>query len=180
MVKAFAEMLIAAKGLIINTASASAVTPYLFGAAYTASKGAVVSYSRTLRLELAPLGVRVMVTMTGTTKSNTASHGHRFLPTDSLYKAAQGIFEWRLVFSQNSATMATDKYARQLVRESLKPEAPLFARSWLGRPDWFWYGGRTSIVWLAHSLGEWVMDTVGWYAFRVPDLQKALAQTKQK
>lgn len=174
MVKAFIDLLISAQGLIINTASASAVTPYLFGAAYTASKGAVVSYSRTLRLELAPLGVRVMVTMTGTTKSNTASHSHRVLPPDSIYQRAKDIFEWRLVFSQNSDTMPTEKYAHQLATASLKPEVPLLFRTWFGRPDWFWYGGMSSAVWLAHSLGEWAMDTLGWYAFKVPELQKVL------
>lgn len=180
MVKAFVDMLRDAQGLIINTASASAVTPYLFGAAYTASKGAVVSYSRTLRLELAPLGVRVMVTMTGTTKSNTASHGHRVLPADSIYQRAKDLFEWRLVFNQNSSTMPTEQYAQQLITASLKPEVPLVFRTWFGRPDWFWYGGMSSTAWLAHSLGEWAMDTARWYAFKVPELEEVLASEESR
>lgn len=178
MVKSFVDMLIAAQGLVINTASASAVIPYLFGAAYTASKAAVVGYSRTLRLELAPLGVRVMVTMTGSTKSNTASHEHCVLPANSLYRQAKGLFEWRLMFSQNSSSMPTETYARQLVTASLKPEVPLLFRTWFGRPDWFWYGGLANVAWLGHTLGEWAMDTIGWYVFKVPALQKALEEEK--
>ncbi|KAK7752041.1 NADPH-dependent 1-acyl dihydroxyacetone phosphate reductase [Diatrype stigma] len=179
MVKAFVDMLIPAQGLIINTASASAVIPYLFGAAYTASKSAVVGYSRTLRLELAPLGVRVMVTMTGSTKSNTASHEDCVLPANSLYRQAKGLFEWRVMFSQNSSSMPTATYAHQLVTASLKPEVPPLFRTWFGRPDWFWYGGLASVAWSGHTMGEWAMDTIGWYVFKVPTLQKALAGEKQ-
>ncbi|RYP36297.1 hypothetical protein DL767_003450 [Monosporascus sp. MG133] len=174
MVKAFVDLLIAAQGLIINTASLSAVSPYLFGSAYAATKGAVVSYSRTLRLELAPLGVRVMCTMTGTTRSNSTSHGHRTLPSDSLYQRARDVFQWRLTFSQTNYTMPTDQYARRLVADSLKPEVPLFLRSWFGRPDWFWYGGLAKAVWFGHTLGEWLVDTISWRILKGPQLQKAL------
>lgn len=59
MVQAFVDQLAAARGLIINISSLSSVTPYLFGSVYCASKAAVSAYSRTLRMELAPLGVRV-------------------------------------------------------------------------------------------------------------------------
>ena len=44
MVKAFVDLLIAARGLIINTASLSAVVPYFFGSAYCATKGAIVAF----------------------------------------------------------------------------------------------------------------------------------------
>ena len=59
MVQAFIDQLAAAKGLIINISSLSSITPYLFGSVYCATKAAINAYSRTLRLELAPLGVRV-------------------------------------------------------------------------------------------------------------------------
>ncbi|KAJ4287842.1 NADPH-dependent 1-acyl dihydroxyacetone phosphate reductase [Collariella sp. IMI 366227] len=66
MVASFSDLLISARGLIINIASLAAITPYAFGSVYCASKGAITAYSRTLRLELKPFGVRVMVAMTGT------------------------------------------------------------------------------------------------------------------
>ncbi|GAP87931.1 putative NADPH-dependent 1-acyldihydroxyacetone phosphate reductase [Rosellinia necatrix] len=184
MVQAFVDQLAAARGLIVNISSLSSITPYLFGSVYCASKAAVSAYSRTLRMELAPLGVRVMVSMTGTVRSNTASQGHRVLPAGSLYAAARHVFEWRLVFSQNADTMDTATFAARLVRDSLRPERPAWLRSLFGRPDWFWYGGLARSAWLGHSIGEWLIDAVSWNTFRMPEIMKLvgedLAQKKQK
>ncbi|KAI1122785.1 NAD(P)-binding protein [Nemania abortiva] len=176
MVQAFVDQLIAAKGLIINISSLSSITPYVFGSVYCASKAAVAAYSRTLRMELAPFGVRVMVSMTGTVKSNTATHGHRDLPADSLYQKVKHIFEWRLVFSQNSSTMDTTAFAAKLVADSLRPERPVWLRSLFGRPDWFWYGGLAQSTWYGHSLGEWLIDTVSWNKFRMPEIMKLIGE----
>ncbi|KAI0205715.1 NAD(P)-binding protein [Astrocystis sublimbata] len=181
MVQAFIDQLIAAKGLIINISSLSSISPYMFGSVYCASKAAVNAYSRTLRLELAPFGVRVMVSMTGTVKSNTASQGHRELPENSLYQKVKHIFEWRLVFSQNSNTMDTTTFAEKLVKDSLRPESPVWLRSLFGRPDWFWYGGMARSAWFGHSLGEWVLDTACWRKFRVPEMMGLIgADSAQK
>lgn len=174
MVQAFIDQLIAAKGLIINISSLSSITPYLFGSVYCASKAAVSAYSRTLRLELAPFGVRVMVSMTGTVKSNTASQGHRVLPEDSLYQKAKHIFEWRLVFSQNNDTMDTMTFAKRLVADSLRPESPGWLRSFIGRPDWFWYGGLARSAWFGHTFGEWAVDAACWNTFRMPEIVKLI------
>ncbi|KAI0809779.1 NAD(P)-binding protein [Xylaria sp. FL0064] len=176
MVQAFIDQLAAAKGLIINISSLSSISPYLFGSVYCASKAAVSAYSRTLRLELAPLGVRVMVSMTGTVKSNTASQGHRVLPENSVYQRVKHIFEWRLVFSQNNNTMDTTTFAKKLVTDSLRPERPVWLRSIFGRPDWFWYGGLARSAWYGHSLGEWVMDAVCWNKFRMPEIMKLIGE----
>ncbi|KAI1117636.1 NAD(P)-binding protein [Nemania sp. NC0429] len=184
MVQAFIDQLIAARGLIINISSLSSITPYLFGSVYCASKAAVSAYSRTLRLELAPFGVRVMVSMTGTVRSNTASQGHRVLPEDSLYQRVKHVFEWRLVFSQNNATMDTATFAKRLVADSLQPERPGWLRSFVGRPDWFWYGGLARSAWFGHTLGEWFVDAACWNTFRMPEIMKLIgdgpAQKKLK
>ncbi|KAI1359675.1 NAD(P)-binding protein [Xylaria arbuscula] len=181
MVQAFIDQLAAAKGLIINISSLSSITPYLFGSVYCASKAAINAYSRTLRLELAPLGVRVMVSMTGTVKSNTASQGHRVLPENSVYQRIKHIFEWRLVWSQGNETMDTATFAKKLVADSLKPERPLWLRTWFGRPDWFWYGGMARVAWFGHSLGEWAVDAICWNKFRMPEIMRLLSDdTAQK
>ncbi|KAI0541431.1 hypothetical protein GGR58DRAFT_19290 [Xylaria digitata] len=184
MVQAFIDQLITARGLIINISSLSSISPYLFGSVYCASKAAVCAYSRTLRLELAPFGVRVMVSMTGTVKSNTASQGHRTLPENSLYQRVKHIFEWRLVFSQNNDTMDTTTFAKKLVADSLLPERPGWLRNLFGRPDWFWYGGLARSAWFGHTLGEWVVDLLSWNKFRMPEIMKLIgedpAQKKQK
>jgi 1-acylglycerone phosphate reductase len=174
MVQAFAPLLISAKGLIINIASLSAITPYVFGSVYCSTKGAVVSYSRCLRQELRPFGVRVMVAMTGTVRSNTASHGHRQLPPDSLYQRVRHIFEWRLTYSQNHATVPTEIYAKQLVNNALKPETPVWLRLWFGRADWFWAGGMAGITWIGTWFGEWMTDVSCYAKFRLPELDAIL------
>ncbi|KAK4210485.1 acylglycerone-phosphate reductase [Rhypophila decipiens] len=158
MCQAFVDQLIAAKGLIINIASLAAVTPYAFGSVYSATKAAVVGYSRTMRLELKPFGVRVMVAMTGTVRSQIASKTHRTLPPNSIYQRVKDVFEKRLVFSQNNGTVDTGTYARQLVSSALKYESPSILRAWFGRPDWFWAGGWASLVWTGTWFGEWLLD----------------------
>ena len=39
--------------------------PYVFGSVYNASKAALHAYANTLRVEMAPLGVKVQVVVTG-------------------------------------------------------------------------------------------------------------------
>ncbi|KAI0156586.1 NAD(P)-binding protein [Xylariaceae sp. FL1272] len=176
MVQAFIDLLIAAKGLIVNISSLSSVTPYLFGSVYCATKAAVSAYSRTLRFELAPFDVRVMVSMTGTVKSNTTSQANKTLPENSLYQKVKHIFEWRVAFSQNSNTMDTTTFAKKLVSDSLRPERPVWLRRIFGRPDWFWFGGLANFVWFGHSVGEWLIDVTCWRTFRMPEINKILRE----
>ena len=69
MCKTFAPLLINAKGTIVQIGSLAAVMPYVFASCYSATKAALHSYSNTLRLELAPFGVRVVTVVTGGVKS---------------------------------------------------------------------------------------------------------------
>ncbi|KAI1098111.1 NAD(P)-binding protein [Jackrogersella minutella] len=181
MVAAFSDQLIAAKGLIINMASLSAVTPYIFGSAYCASKGAIVSYSRTLRHEVEPFGVKVMVCMTGTVKSNIASRTHRTLPENSLYWRVSDVFERRLVFSQTQATVTTESYCEALVTKALRPEMFVPLRDWIGRPDWFWCGGMATLLWWALTLiGEWVVELFCYRLFEMHKLKRIVQQEEMK
>ncbi|KXJ93491.1 hypothetical protein Micbo1qcDRAFT_146453 [Microdochium bolleyi] len=181
MCKAFVDLLIAAKGLIINTSSVSSVAPYCFGAAYAATKAAVAAYSRVLRLEMRPFGVRVMVTMTGTVISNNATHNNRYLPPDSLYQRVRDLFEFRVTFSQTQGSFRTEDYARELVAKSLKPEVSLFWRTWFGRPDWFWFGGMAKLLWFGHSImGEAYVDWASWRKFRLTKLQRMVEEDDKK
>lgn len=179
MCAAFADLLIHAKGLIINIASLAAITPYVFGSVYCASKGAVVSYSRTLRLELKPFGVRVMVAMTGTVRSQIASKTHRTLPEGSIYQRVREVFERRLTFSQNNATVKTEDYARKLVKSALAPEWPLLVREWFGRPDWFWAGGMARLVRFSTWFGEWVLDLALYRMIGMTKLERVLREEER-
>lgn len=180
MCQAFVTLLIEARGLIVNVASLSAAVPYIFGSSYCASKGAVVSYSRCLRQELRPFGVRVTVVMAGTVRSNIANN---VLPLveGSLYEPVADLYAKRQVYSQTNKTMDTGVFARQLVGNALRPEVPLLLRAWFGRRDWFWCGGMSTIVWLGTILGEWISDMGAWRQFGLQRLKAHLeAQRKLK
>jgi 1-acylglycerone phosphate reductase len=53
-------LVIAAKGCIVQVGSLTSVIPVPFNAAYVASIAALHSFGDTLRVELAPLGVKVL------------------------------------------------------------------------------------------------------------------------
>ncbi|CAG8951532.1 hypothetical protein HYFRA_00007448 [Hymenoscyphus fraxineus] len=148
--QAFIPLLIAASpSLILNIGSVAAIVPYTFGSIYNASKAALHSYANTLRLELEPFGVRVMVVVTGGVKSDIA-RTERVLPRDSLYLEVEGEHRRRVGHSQEGA-MDAGVYARGVVREALR-----------GRPRaWYWRGNRAGEIWWAWNLGlGWIFDWV--------------------
>lgn len=176
-VKAFARPLIQAKGLIINISSAASVLAYPFAPAYSASKGAVNAYSRTLRQELRPYGVRVMVAVTGTVKTNINLQTDRELSADSLYAPIADVYKWRLTFSRTTPSSVTPEvYARRLVGDALKPEWPLLLRGILGfgRPDWHYFGGLAKVVWFGTCVGEWLTDLIVYRMFKLSVLEQLL------
>lgn len=179
MSQAFAPLLIEARGLILNISSTSSVVPYLFGAIYSSTKGAINTYSRALRLELKPFSVRVMVAMTGTVRSNIASHFDRALPSTSLYMPVQDMFERRLTFSQTTATMPTGVYARKVVAQALKGEGWL--GGWVGRtPDWYWAGGMSGLVWASTCLPRWMSEAAVGVFFHISTMVKRVQDARAK
>lgn len=65
----FLPELIAAKGIIVNVGSVAGHIPLPFNAVYCASKAALYAYSECLRVEVAPLGVKVTYIQTGNVKT---------------------------------------------------------------------------------------------------------------
>ncbi|KJZ71828.1 hypothetical protein HIM_08756 [Hirsutella minnesotensis 3608] len=173
MCQTFTPLLIPARGLIINMSSAASVFPYVFAAVDSSSKGAVNAYSRVLRMELRPLHVRVMVSMTGTVRSNIASRPERSLPPGSLYAPVADYFQHRLGFSQENAPMPSDRFARRLVRDALRGEPRLWGLVG-GSSDWFWAGGMSFACWLASCLPNWVTETVADRCFGIGVLTKRI------
>ncbi|RFU81088.1 1-acyldihydroxyacetone-phosphate reductase [Trichoderma arundinaceum] len=177
--QAFAEQLIAARGLVVNISSLSSISAYIFGSVYASTKGAINSYSRVLRLELKPFNVRVMVAMAGTVRSQIASHAHRSLPSTSLYQPIDDYFQKRLVFSQNNATVPTEVFARKLVSAALKGEG-YFGGLIGGTPDWFWAGGFSRGVWVLSLFPAWVSEKVIGVFFGIAGLKKRLTEARLK
>lgn len=54
MVRVFHQILIEAKGSVVNIGSIGGIVPYIYGASYNASKAALHAYGNTLRAEMKP------------------------------------------------------------------------------------------------------------------------------
>ena len=125
--------------------------------AYNASKAALHAYSNTLRVELAPFDVRVVVIVTGGVQSRIA-RVDRSLPEDSIYMPINNEYQRRLKHSQEGA-MPNEAYAESVVSKVTEP-----------RPSpWIWEGNKSWVVWF--------MDTLlpkGWMVRLEGDDQEAL------
>ncbi|TVY40823.1 NADPH-dependent 1-acyldihydroxyacetone phosphate reductase [Lachnellula occidentalis] len=150
LTQTFTPLLISSSpSLILNIGSIAAIVPYAFGSVYGASKAALHSWSNTLRVELEPFGVRVMVVVTGGVRSRIA-RTERKLPEGSLYVGVEGEFGRRVTHSQEGA-MEAGVYAERVVREALRGEPK----------KWFWEGNKARLVRFVQGwIGGWVFDWV--------------------
>ncbi|KAJ9649448.1 NADPH-dependent 1-acyl dihydroxyacetone phosphate reductase [Coniosporium apollinis] len=156
MCQEFAPLLIEAKGCIVQIGSLAGVMPYVFGSVYNASKAALHAYSNTLRVELAPFGVKVVTIVTGGVQSNIA-RTERELPEGSLYIPLNAEYQRRLKHSQEGA-MPNEAYARSVVSKVLRKSPP----------KWVWEGNKSWLIWFVDSfLPKGVMDLVFWRMFHL-------------
>ncbi|KAE8367571.1 hypothetical protein BDV27DRAFT_123707 [Aspergillus caelatus] len=145
----FSPLIIATKGTIVNVASLATFfrSPWL--AFYNASKAAVDAYGHTLRLELAPFGVKVVTVTAGTVQTNIFRPVEEVpLPPDSMYKAASkemaGIANGRFV----QGSMAPAEFAKRVVDDVLS-----------GATGMIWRGTMATIARIMYTiLPTWVMD----------------------
>ena len=144
--KAFAPLLIEAKGTIVQIGSIAGIMPYVFGSAYNASKAALHAYSNTLRLELAPFDVKVVTIVTGGVKSQIARID-RVLAPDSIYTPLSQEYKRRTKHSQEVG-MPSEQYANSVVKQILVKSPPRYV----------WEGFGAKLVWFASTfLPPWVM-----------------------
>lgn len=179
LVQLLVPSLISTRGLIINISSASARIPYLFGGVYSSSKAALDNWTSVLRMELRPFHVRVMLSVTGTVMSaNTKRDGE--LPANSLYKAVEDKYKWRLGYSQTKKTMPRETFAKRLVDAAEKGEG------WLGgliggTPYDFWEGGMTPLIWTATTfLPKWLCEWVTWRHFGLFEMARRIQAARSK
>ncbi|KAF4458896.1 toxin biosynthesis [Fusarium albosuccineum] len=148
VIQAFVPLLIKAegKGIVANVASASAVACPAWQGIYASSKAAMVAMCNVLRIELAPLGVRVVSIMSGGVDTAgvqaSGSHGTP-LPANSIYKSLARYIETNEQGIEMKK-MSPVEYAKQVV-DGLTRETP--------RPM-IWHG---TYSWLA-----WMMTWFGW------------------
>jgi 1-acylglycerone phosphate reductase len=100
--------------------------------------------SETLRLELAPLGVRVVTLMAGNVKSNISANAPppTSLPDTSPYKPV----EKYIAADEEWSELPADKFAKEVVSEVLN-----------GASGKMWKGGNSGIVrWLVPFMPQFV------------------------
>jgi len=118
-------------GRIVNVGSVVGVTALPFSGAYCASKAALHSLSDTLRMEVAPFGVHVIVVQPGSIESRFgehASHGlERYHSDDSLYRPIAAAIDARATASQRDPSQAAE-LARRIVEASLSVHPPAVVR----------------------------------------------------
>ena len=166
--KEFIPLLVRAKGTIINIGSVAAEIPLVFGSVYNASKAALHSYSNTLRTELQPYEVNVMVVVTGGIQSNI-SRTRRDLPDNSLFLPVDAEYQRRQTYSQEGA-MPASTYAESVVAAALRrrPTREL----WKGNQAFFvWFGTR----FLPKSFGDFYF----WRLFNLWKIKNYLSATKK-
>ncbi|KAK1501655.1 oxidoreductase [Colletotrichum tamarilloi] len=127
MVTAFTPLLLAAvstsrssqQPTIVNVASVLARLPGPFTSGYNATKAAVAAYSDTLRLEVAPLGLRVLTVYMGEVATSIIQANNISFDRDSLYVDAEDKVRERSA-THEKTTMKPDEFARQVVPLVLK------------------------------------------------------------
>ncbi|KAL0475560.1 hypothetical protein QR685DRAFT_432005 [Neurospora intermedia] len=141
MVHHFHDMLIASSGIIVNIGSIGGVVPFVYGSSYNASKAALAHWGNSLRVELAPLGVRVLVIISGEVGTNILKNDHgRTLPEGSYYSPMAEEFKNHV---HRTPDAATDRfvYAKNVVGESLR-KSPT---------TWFWTGSYSGVIRFLHT-----------------------------
>ena len=121
-------------GRIANVGSMVGVVPTPWTGGYCAMKAALHTLSEVLRMEVAPLGIEVIVVQPGAVRSEVAVNApvdlERYSAPDSLYRDAVGAIRRRSQASQRNPTEADD-FARALADALTRARAPRVVR--LGR-----------------------------------------------
>lgn len=97
---------------------------------YAASKSSLEIVSEALRLEMAPLGIKVVTLVTGAVKSQGQTYFGDFkLPSTSKYLAIEDAIANRAQGGDGFPRMDTKLYAEQVVKDVLRGAT---ARLWIG------------------------------------------------
>ncbi len=141
--QAMLPMLLAARGMVVNIGSVNEVFCPPFFAAYNASKAAVEGMSRTMRTELASLGVKVVLVKTGSVGTNLfEADGRTSVPEGSLYGSMRQWIEERGFFGSVKFAKRED-YARAVVDQLLREKPRLV----------IWEGNLSTVAWFLSWFG---------------------------
>lgn len=144
--QAFAPLLIASKGTVVNIGSLVGKFPMPWQGYYNASKAAVNLLSDQLRIELSPFNVKVINVVTGSvlTKFLDNLATPPSLPPNSLYSPAKKEVEDVMVGDRAAKNaVKVEVYAEDVARNALK-SSPKKVQ---------WLGGDVFMIWLASAFG---------------------------
>ncbi|ORX98876.1 dehydrogenase with different specificitie [Clohesyomyces aquaticus] len=168
--KAFMDLLVQAGGLVVNISSIGGEvhTPWI--GIYSASKAAVTMLSETLRVEVAPLGVKVQTVQVGLiTTPFWENEPTFFLPPTSRYHAIKDtIANWASGEALPKISISPDAVAKLLVRDIESRRAGRLYR-----------GPNTGLIWfVTRFFPAWLFDFLLRKGQGVNELTKMLKTPK--
>ncbi|KAH6664765.1 hypothetical protein F5X68DRAFT_250268 [Plectosphaerella plurivora] len=136
VIQAFSTQLIASHGRIVNisTCAVPMHTPWI--STYVSSKAAFTSFSETLRLELAPLGIDVAAIMVGTVDSLFHVNDPFTLPSGSPYAPIEKTIAGWASGELKPKGIPNDKFAKMIVDDVTGDS------------------GRTGLIWKGPNAGS--------------------------
>ncbi|KAJ5808751.1 hypothetical protein N7474_010020 [Penicillium riverlandense] len=154
MAHAFAPMLIKAKGIMCNISSVSSEMVFAWAGIYSSSRSAATRISETLRLEMAPLGVRVVTVILGgvqTSGNDPANIADLELPSDSHYRKITTVIDRHKKTIVHPNKQNVDIAARNVVSDVLNGGRIFIRRGQASTLSWFCntflpYGIFTSMI----------------------------------
>ncbi|KAF2795458.1 NAD(P)-binding protein [Melanomma pulvis-pyrius CBS 109.77] len=134
MIQAFGPMLVTAKGCIVNNSSVGGLQPFPFSSMYNATKAALIIAGEAWRLEMAPLGVRVITLLAGGITTNfLANLQTPAYPEKSYYLCIKDMIEEQP--AQVPFGVRPEVFAHDVLRQVEK-----------GTTGKFWVGGGVCIA----------------------------------
>lgn len=144
--QAFAPLLIASKGTIINIGSVLGKMPLPWQGYYNASKAAVAIMTDQMRIEFSPWGVRAILVTTGAVKTKLFENlpSTPVLPKNSLYYPAKDVIEPALAGTEvEKNAVDVNSYAEVVVNNAMRSSPK----------NHLWSGGGAFMTWLASTFG---------------------------
>lgn len=146
------------RGLVCNVTSSSLIVPTPFYAAYRASKAAVSALGETLRIELAPFGIRILEVLPGPIDTDMLAGSDRPLEA-AAYPEYAAMAERSYQNRKGAGALVTTPAdaARSIVDAILDDETPLrigcdpmsvqMLDAWRQTPDEQWMRSMLSSLW---------------------------------
>lgn len=150
------SMIVRKSGLIINIASLAGLVGHPFNAAYAASKHALIGYTKSIRVELAPLGIDAVSIEPG--YHRTEIIGANANQSENFYNRQSPMFEWnrgflRTMFDEIIPRAGAAQEVANLILKVMTAEKPK-PHYVIGKDARF----ATTLQWL--GLGPWLEHQV--------------------